>query len=123
MSKVGVLGLGYVGQTMVGALSNLGHNVIGMDIDEEKISFLKATYSPTVYEPGLKETYQRCKSKIQFTSKYDDVTGNCDTLVVTVGTPWGEGDKPDINSLNQVVRDWQQQSPHIIYTSIATLCF
>ena len=50
--KIAVLGTGYVGLSTGVCLSEIGHQVICIDIDEQKIKSLRQGISP-IYEPGL----------------------------------------------------------------------
>ena len=52
--KIAVLGTGYVGLSTGVCLSEIGHEVICIDIDEDKVSRLRQGFSP-IYEPGLEQ--------------------------------------------------------------------
>jgi len=52
--KIVVTGTGYVGLVTGVCLSEVGHNVTCVDIDEKKILMMKKAISP-IYEPGLEE--------------------------------------------------------------------
>ena len=52
MASVAVIGTGYVGLTTAACLADLGHEVVGLDIDEKKIDRLRQG-TPTIFEPGL----------------------------------------------------------------------
>ena len=56
MSKVAVIGAGYVGLTTAACLADLGNKVAVVDIDQEKIAQLKRHHVP-FYEPGLHERH------------------------------------------------------------------
>src|SRR5205807_755090 len=58
MSKVAVVGAGYVGITTAVCLAELGHEVVGLDIDEGRVKQLKRNRLP-IFEPGLEEMLQR----------------------------------------------------------------
>src|SRR5690348_9604463 len=71
MSTIAVIGTGYVGLTTAVCLAELGHQVIGVDIDEAKVARLRSG-EPTIYEPGLEElmTKTRESGRLAFTSDY-----------------------------------------------------
>ena len=54
MSKISVIGAGYVGLTTAACLSSLGHDVCISEIDDSKVELIKRGKSP-IYEPGLEE--------------------------------------------------------------------
>src|SRR5207237_1202494 len=58
MSKVAVIGAGYVGLTTAACLADLGNNVVVVDIDERKIAELQRNRVP-FYEPGINELVER----------------------------------------------------------------
>ena len=54
MSRVAVIGAGYVGLTTAACLADLGNNVVVVDIDDKKIAELQRNRVP-FYEPGINE--------------------------------------------------------------------
>ena len=52
MSKIAVIGTGYVGLTTSIGLASLGHHVVGYDVDPAKVELLQAGTLP-IHEPGL----------------------------------------------------------------------
>src|SRR5437879_5939096 len=58
MSKVAVIGAGYVGLTTAACLADLGNQVTVVDVDHEKIARLRRNQVP-FYEPGLTELVER----------------------------------------------------------------
>jgi len=54
MMRVSVFGLGYVGCVTAAGLARAGHEVIGVDVNEEKLGMVNTGVSPVV-EPGLGE--------------------------------------------------------------------
>ncbi|MGC8581998.1 MAG: UDP-glucose dehydrogenase family protein [Thermoplasmata archaeon] len=83
--KVAVLGLGFVGLVTSAVLANENNNVIGVDIDKEKIDTLQKGDS-YIYEPGLKELLNQNKDKLSFSTMYSSIK-NPDFVFICVPTP------------------------------------
>jgi len=97
--KVLVVGTGYVGLTTGVALAYLGHRVVCLDVDEEKIALLNEGKAP-IYEPGLPELIALAKNNIQFTTSYDSSEINtCDVIFIAVGTPSLPDGSPDLSQV------------------------
>src|SRR3989344_689735 len=99
---VSVIGLGYIGLPFCAALANVGYKVIGVDIDNEKISMLKRG-EVGIHEPGLKETLDKYKQRIEYTVDGAYAVQNSDIIFVTVGTPVNENDEPDYRQLDSCI--------------------
>ena len=99
---IGVIGLGYIGQPTVVALANVGYQVIGMDIDPEKVQQLTKGCA-TLYEPGLSETLQRTRHLTRFTTDYRELMEECDAVLITVGTPICAIRAPTMSGLDTVI--------------------
>lgn len=86
--KIVVSGTGYVGLVTGACLSHIGHNVICVDVNEEKIKLMKKGISP-IYEPGLdeilKEDYE--SGRLDFTTDYKNAYKDADVIFIGVGTP------------------------------------
>ena len=100
---IGVVGLGYIGQSLVAALARVGYGVVGIDIDKTKIKRLQQTYEPDIYEPGLSETLKQCRDNVEFTWDYSYLMKKCNTIMVTVGTPVKDDDTPNYDYLNTAI--------------------
>ncbi|MCA2223137.1 UDP-glucose dehydrogenase family protein [Nonomuraea aurantiaca] len=85
--RVSVVGTGYLGTTHAVSMAQLGHDVVAMDIEQEKIAMLSECELP-FFEPGLAELLRKCVEvgRLRFTSSYDDVS-EADIHFVCVGTP------------------------------------
>ncbi len=103
-NKIAVLGLGYIGLPFTAALANVGFEVIGVDKDIEKIALLNNEKVP-FYEPGLKETIEKNRQKIIFTSNSAEAIRNSDTIFVTVGTPINKDGTPDYSQIDSVTEE------------------
>ena len=103
--KIGVIGLGYVGLPLLAVLADVGFKVIGIDINKNKINQLKHSFAADIYEPDLNEHLQRLRDRIEFTTSLKELLPQCSTLIVTVGTPLRDKNKPDIGCIKQLVTD------------------
>ncbi|GAB3374822.1 UDP-glucose dehydrogenase family protein [Azotobacter armeniacus] len=95
--KVTVFGIGYVGLVQSAVLAEVGHDVLCVDIDEEKIESLSQGHIP-LYEPGL-ETLVRenhAAGRLNFTT--DAATGvkRGEVQFIAVGTPANEDGSADL---------------------------
>ena len=85
--KIVCLGTGYVGLVSCAVFAHLGHEVIGLDIDEKKISRLKKG-QVTIYEPGLEELFGKHLGKnLEFTTSYSEALKGAEVIFICVGTP------------------------------------
>lgn len=84
--KIAVAGTGYVGLVTGVALSNIGHNVTCVDIDEKKIETMKKSISP-IYEQGLEELMQKNSERLTYTTDYKSAYKNAEVIIIGVGTP------------------------------------
>ncbi|MGA1243586.1 MAG: NAD(P)-binding domain-containing protein, partial [Candidatus Nanopelagicaceae bacterium] len=87
MLKLSVIGTGYLGATHAAAMSSLGFEVIGVDIDPNKIDLLNQGKVP-FYEPGLEDLLlAEVKSgRLKFTTDFARIS-DCDVHFICVGTP------------------------------------
>lgn len=86
--NVSVFGLGYVGCVSVGCLSSVGHNIIGVDINKEKLNTINNGKS-TVIENGLDQLIHDGISKATITTSSDlsYAVRKSDIAIICVGTP------------------------------------
>ena len=86
--KVSVFGLGYVGCVTIGCLSKVGHNVIGVDINKEKLKTV-STGKSTVIENGLDNLISNGveNGTIITTGDLSYAVQNSDIAIICVGTP------------------------------------
>ena len=98
MSKVAVIGAGYVGLTTGACLADLGNDVMVVDIAEQKIADLKRNRVP-FYEPGLSELVERNTraGRLTFTTSYRDAVPGAEYAIIAVSTPEGEGGEADLS--------------------------
>jgi UDPglucose 6-dehydrogenase len=98
LSKVAVIGAGYVGLTTGACLADLGNEVMVVDINKEKIAELKNHRVP-FYEPGLSELVERNMKagRLKFTTAYEDAVPGAEYAIIAVSTPEGEGGEADLS--------------------------
>jgi len=84
--RVVIVGAGYVGLTTGVSLAYLGHDVIGVDKDPEKLKMLIEGRCP-IGEPGLSELLSQVKDQIRFVAHAILVVADCDVIMIAVGTP------------------------------------
>ncbi len=86
--RVCVIGTGYVGLVTGVCLSHIGHHVICVDNNEEKVKLMKSGQSP-IFEPGLSELMQSCSEsgRLEFTSDLEAGVDHGEVLFIAVGTP------------------------------------
>ncbi|MCD4766475.1 MAG: UDP-glucose/GDP-mannose dehydrogenase family protein [Methanosarcinales archaeon] len=94
--KVSVIGSGYVGTVTAACFAELGHNVVCIDIDPEKVDMINRG-KPPIYEEGLEELLNKHVGKnIRATTDYDDAVTNTDISFICVGTPSDDNGNIDL---------------------------
>ncbi|WP_446223482.1 UDP-glucose dehydrogenase family protein [Nocardia sp. IBHARD005] len=88
-----VFGTGYLGATHAACMAELGHDVVGVDVDPGKVAKLADGVVP-FYEPGLEEVLQRnlAAGRLRFTTDYSDAAAHADVHFLGVGTPQKKGE-------------------------------
>jgi UDPglucose 6-dehydrogenase len=89
--RMTVIGCGYLGAVHAASMAELGHDVVGVDVDEAKIAAL-ASGLPPFFEPGLPELLDRALAtgRLRFTTDMSEARGNA-VHFVAVGTPQQPG--------------------------------
>ncbi|MEE2060303.1 UDP-glucose dehydrogenase family protein [Rhodococcus artemisiae] len=103
--RCAVFGTGYLGATHAACMAELGHDVLGVDVDAGKIAKLEAGEVP-FYEPGLAEILRRNleAGRLAFTTSYHDAAAFADVHFICVGTPQKQGEyAADLSHVNAVV--------------------
>jgi len=96
--NIGVIGTGYVGLVTGTCFAEMGHQVICVDIDLEKIKKLRSGQI-TIYEPGLENLFERNiqRNRIQFTSSLQEAVDHAEILFLALPTPPGADGKADLS--------------------------
>ncbi len=109
--KLAVIGTGYVGLVSGACLADVGHQVICIDIDEVKLTRLKAGIMP-IYEQGLEAIVQKNvqAGRLQFTSSYEKGMEEARAVMIAVGTPPQTDGSADMRFIDQAC---ESLAPHL----------
>ena len=105
--NVAMVGAGYVGLVSGACFAEFGANVTCIDNDSDQIRKLSDGVVP-IYEPGLADLIRKNleQGRIAFQDGYDETVGECDLVVIAVGTPSRRGDgHADLKYVYQAVRE------------------
>lgn len=103
LPAISIVGLGYVGAVSTACLSGLGHRVVGVDLDQEKVTSIASGTAP-IHEKHLEELLTRGVSRHLVTATTDLHSAILDTDItfVSVGTPTAEDGGCDMAAINAV---------------------
>ncbi|MEU0516844.1 UDP-glucose/GDP-mannose dehydrogenase family protein [Streptosporangium sp. NPDC006007] len=107
-----MVGTGYLGATTSACMAELGFEVLGVDVDTEKVARLQAGDLP-IYEPGLEEILQRnlANGRLRFTTSYEEAAAFGDVHFLCLGTPQKPGEYgADISYLDSAI---ESLAPHL----------
>src|ERR1044072_6122155 len=101
--RVAVFGLGYVGSVSAANFAADGHDVIGVDVNAEKVAAINAGLSPIV-EPGLEELLKGAveSRRLRATTSTAEAIAETDLSLVCVGTPSRNNGSLDLSYLIRV---------------------
>lgn len=100
-----VFGTGYLGATHAACMAEMGHDVLGVDVDPQKIQALSEGRVP-FFEPGLPEILTRNieAGRLRFTTDYAEAAEFADVHFIGVGTPQRKGSyAADTTYVNAVI--------------------
>ncbi len=101
--RVAIVGLGYVGLVTGVCLADKGHDVTGIDLDEERVSTVAARRAP-IFEEGLDELLERNVGKhFHATTNLAEAVGRADVTMIAVGTPF-DGTHIDLGAVRAAAR-------------------
>lgn len=113
--RIAIVGTGYVGLVTGACFAELGVEVVCIDVDEAKISALRAGSIP-IYEPGLEALVQRNAQagRLHFSTSLRDELEGCDVVFIAVGTPPGEDGSADLQYVLQVAHTIGENLQHYV---------
>jgi len=103
--RISVFGLGYVGSVSATCLTTMGHEVIGVDTNAEKVLMVNAGQSPVV-EPRLPELLAQAvrTGRLRATTTAAEATTASELALICVGTPSKANGQPDFSALCRVAQ-------------------
>lgn len=103
--RVCIIGTGYVGLVTGACLAHIGHHVICVDNNEEKVKLMKAGESP-IFEPGLSEIMRSAmeQKRLDFTTDLAAGVAHGEILFIAVGTPSLPNGESDTRYVEAVAR-------------------
>ena len=104
--RICVIGAGYVGLVSGACFADFGHRVTCVDLDEAKVSALRAGQIP-IFEPGLAELVTRNArlGRLSFTTDLAPAVREAEAVFIAVGTPARKGDGlADLSHVRQAAR-------------------
>jgi UDPglucose 6-dehydrogenase len=103
--NIAVVGTGYVGLVAGACFAETGNDVICVDVNESKVSALKAGEVP-IFEPGLEDLVKsNAKAgRLTFTTSLKDAVQASDVIFIAVGTPQDEDGSADLSHVLAVTR-------------------
>ncbi len=110
--RLTMVGTGYLGATTSACMAELGFEVLGVDVDAEKIDRLRAGDLP-IYEPGLQEILRRnlANGRLRFTTSYEEAAAFGDVHFLCLGTPQKPGEyAADVSYLDAAI---ESLAPHL----------
>ncbi|MBD8063639.1 UDP-glucose dehydrogenase family protein [Oceanitalea stevensii] len=113
--QISVIGCGYLGAVHAASMAELGHDVVGIDVNEDKVALLSAGKAP-FHEPGFEELLQRgvASGRLRFSTDFAAVAG-ARVHFIGVGTPQQAGSyAADMSQVNGAVANLL---PHLAPTA------
>lgn len=102
--RISVIGTGYVGLVSGACLADRGHDVVCVDVDEDKVTRINAGESP-IHEAGLDDLLRaHVGRRLRATTDLGTAIAGTDLTLICVGTPSREGDI-DLTQVTRSARD------------------
>ena len=110
--RIAVIGTGYLGATHAACMAQIGHDVLGVDIDPGKVAKLQSGEVP-FFEPGIDDIVRGnlASGRLRFTDSYVEAADFANVFFLTVGTPQSDmGLGANLSYLNAAI---DTLSPHL----------
>ena len=99
--KISVIGCGYLGAVHAASMAELGHEVIGIDVDQAKVASLSSGVAP-FHEPGFDDLLVKNSQRLSFTADMSHAV-NASVHFIAVGTPQSSDGSADMTYVNQAI--------------------
>jgi nucleotide sugar dehydrogenase len=102
--RIAVVGTGYVGTVVAGCLAKIGHDVVGLEIDEHRLRELQRGVAP-FFETGADDLLAEglATGRLRFTADVRDAVERADVVFLCVGTPTTESGHADTTTLERAI--------------------
>jgi UDPglucose 6-dehydrogenase len=111
---IGVIGVGWVGLVTAACFAEVGHRVIAMDVNAQKIESLRGGEAPPIHEPGLPELLAKNAERLTFTTEMADVLDGPRLLFCCVDTPPTYSGDADLSRVQAVVAALPDDDTHAL---------
>ncbi|EKD80153.1 MAG: hypothetical protein ACD_40C00193G0018 [uncultured bacterium] len=117
--RIACIGTGFVGVVTAAVFAKLGHRVIGLDIDTDKIASLQSGKVP-FFEPGLEDLLVETQKSghLTFTTSYEQAIQTADIVMIMVGTPSMPDGQADLKFVMAVA---ESAAPYLKDTAIVII--
>jgi UDPglucose 6-dehydrogenase len=114
--RVSVIGIGYLGLTHAVCMADLGHQVLAIDVDSEKIAKASRGEVP-FFEPGLEPLLRKHldSGRLRFTDSFGEIGAFGEVHFLCVGTPEGPGGHADLSFVHGAAA---ALAPHLASSSL-----
>ncbi len=111
MPRVTVIGTGYLGLTHAVCLADLGHEILAIDVDAEKVAKAANGEAP-FFEPGLEPLLRKNleSGRLKFTMSFAEIADFGEVHFLCVGTPQGESGQADLRYVHAAL---DSLAPHL----------
>jgi UDPglucose 6-dehydrogenase len=117
--KITIIGTGFVGVVSAAVYASLGNQVVGLDIDQDKIIKLKKGQVP-FFEPDLEKLLieQQQAKRLSFSTSYQQAIGQSEVIIIAVGTPSAPDETAD---LRYVMQSAESLAPYLQKNAIVAI--
>jgi len=98
--KLSIIGTGYVGLVTGVCFAKQGHQVICVDIEQQKVDAINQG-TPLIYEKGLEKLLKKVQSNLKATTDYIEAINNSDITFICVGTPSNDDGSIDLTFIKK----------------------